>query len=705
MKQIIQDLKNGDTILEEVPAPMPRNGYLLIRTSRSLISLGTERMLVEFGKAGWIQKARQQPDRVKMVLNKIKTDGLKPTVNAVFNKLGQPIPLGYCNVGRVIAVGKGVTGFQVGDRVASNGHHAEIVSVPQNLAARVPDNVSDEEAAFTVIGAIGLQGIRLVAPTFGETIVVIGMGLIGQLTAQLLKANGCRVVGVDFDNNKLELARARGIITINPAEGTDPVAYINALTQGIGADGVVITAANKDNEIISQSAQMSRKRGRIVLVGVVGLDINRADFFEKELSFQVSCSYGPGRYDTDYEQKGLDYPVGFVRWTEKRNFEAVLQALDSRQLDVQPLITDRIGLYEYHKAYGNMQNPNAIATIITYSDKSSINNTVVFQSRTATGGSGVAGIIGAGNFTGGIVLPALKKCGAGIKVIASASGLSGVSLAKKYGIAAATTDYKAILADTDVEVAFITTRHHQHAHMVCETLEAGKHVFVEKPLAIHRDELAQVIDAYKAAGKTLTVGYNRRFAPLAVKMKKLLGETNAPMNIVVTINAGMIPAGNWLQDMETGGGRIIGEACHFIDLCTYLCGSAVKAVCLNAMGTHPAENTDNATLLLQYENGTHAAINYFSNGSKAYDKERVEVYSQERTLVLENWKRLKGYGFRGFSSESATQDKGHYHQFRLLMERIKNGGEPVIPFHELVNTSQASLAAIESLKQKAWITL
>ncbi|MDD2635467.1 MAG: zinc-binding alcohol dehydrogenase, partial [Bacteroidales bacterium] len=347
MKQIIQSFKTGKTILEEVPAPQVSHGKVLIQTTRSLVSLGTERMLVEFGKSNLISKARQQPDKVKQVLDKIKTDGLTPTLEAVFKKLGEPIPLGYCNVGRVVAVGEGVSEFNVGDRVASNGNHAEYVSMPKNLVAHIPDNVSDEEASFTVVGAIGLQGIRLTNPTLGETIVVIGLGLIGLLTAELLIANGCRVIGVDLDSRKIELAKEKGIIGINPREGDDVVKTVMGLTNDVGADGVIITASAKGNEIISQAAQMSRKRGRIVLVGVVGLDISRAEFYEKELTFQVSCSYGPGRYDEEYEQRGNDYPIGFVRWTEKRNFEAVLQAISSGKLDVKRLITERVALDNY----------------------------------------------------------------------------------------------------------------------------------------------------------------------------------------------------------------------------------------------------------------------------------------------------------------------------------------------------------------------
>ena len=409
MKQIIQDLKKGDTILEELPVPRVKSGCVLIQTTRSLVSLGTERMLVDFGKANFIQKAKQQPDKVKMVLDKIKTDGLRPTLESVFNKLGQPLPLGYCNVGKVVAVGKGVKEFSVGDRVASNGHHAEYVCVPKNLVSKIPDSVSDEEATFTVIGAIGLQGIRLLKPTFGETIVVIGLGLIGLVTAELLISNGCNVIGFDFDPQKIKIAKEKGIIAINPSEGTNQVKFIESYTNGIGADGVIITASNKSNEIISQSANMCRKRGRIILVGVVGLDISRADFYEKEISFQVSCSYGAGRYDEEYEVKGHDYPIGYVRWTEKRNFEAVLNAIAKNKLDVSPLITNRVQLKDYDKIYGDMSNPNIIASILEYSSTEEPKSTTQVCSRSFLGDNGVIGIIGAGNFTSSTLLPSLKK--------------------------------------------------------------------------------------------------------------------------------------------------------------------------------------------------------------------------------------------------------------------------------------------------------
>jgi predicted dehydrogenase/threonine dehydrogenase-like Zn-dependent dehydrogenase len=707
MKQIIQDLSSGDTVLTQVPAPSIKPGQVLIQTSRSLVSLGTERMIVEFGKSNLFQKAKQQPDKVKDVISKIKTDGLSPTINAVFNKLGQPLPLGYCNVGKIIGIGKGVENFSIGDRVSSNGPHAEIVSVPHNLVAKIPDNVSDDEATFTVVGAIGLQGIRLVNPTFGETVVVFGLGLIGLITAQLLKANGCRVIGFDYDNNKVSLASKYGIYAINPLDGVDQVSYVLNLTNSIGADAVIITASNKSNEIISQSAKMSRKRGRIVLVGVIGLDISRADFYEKELSFQVSCSYGPGRYDDDYEQKGKDYPIAFVRWTEKRNFETILQSIANKNLNVEPLITEKVQLDDYQHIYNNLSRSNSIASILVYPRNDiNLNRSIEITShKFCSKGKGIVGIIGAGNFTSAMILPCLKNTSAILKFISSFNGLSGTTLAKKYKIYNSTTDNKIIMQDADVDLVMITTRHNSHANLVIESLDNGKNVFVEKPLALNVDELEEIIYSYKKSGKTLTVGFNRRFAPLAIKMKKILGTNGSPMNIVATMNAGYIPSKSWVHDMEIGGGRIIGEACHFIDLITFLSGSKVKMVFMSSMGNDSKENTDNASIFLKYENGTNAVINYFSNGSKAYSKERIEVFHENRTLIMDNWRRLKGYGFNNFSSASSSQDKGHQNQFDLLIKSLQNGGGEIIPIEDLINTTKASFAAIDSLKKGCWVNI
>lgn len=706
MRQIIQDMKSGQTILEEVPVPQVKSGSVLIKTSCSLVSLGTERMLVEFGKASLIDKARQQPDKVKQVLDKIKTDGVQPTIEAVFNKLGHPLPLGYCNSGTVVAIGNGVTEFKVGDRVASNGQHAEYVCVPKNLVAKIPENVSDEEAAFTVIGSIGLQGIRLINPQLGETVVVIGLGLIGLIAAQLLQANGCRVIGIDFDEEKVQLAREKNIIGINPTKGTDPVKYVLEETASYGADAILITASTKTDEVIHQAAEMSRKKGRIVLVGVIGLGLRRDDFYKKELSFQVSCSYGPGRYDDDYENRGIDYPLPFVRWTEKRNFETVLQAIAMGRIDVKSLITEEVKLDNYKEIYGDMRKHGSIASIIKYPSGSKMRTVVEVTSLNFTGTKGQIGIIGAGNFTSATMLPALTKSKACIRYIASAQGLSAKILAKKVGAKRATSDYHEILKDDVVDLVMITTRHNLHAPMVLDALYAGKHVFVEKPLCLNQKELGEIVTAYQMAqknGVTLTVGFNRRFSSFAVKMKELAGK--GVKNIIATMNAGFIPSEVWVHDLKTGGGRIIGEACHFIDLCSFLTDSIVTSVCMNAMGENPEENTDNASILLRYKDGSNAVINYFANGSKSYSKERVEIYTQEKTLVLDNWRELKGYGCKGFTKMKKSMDKGHTTQFSLLNERILRGGEALIPFCSIINTTKASFACIESLKLNKWIEI
>ena len=705
MKQLIQNLRTGETLLENVPVPQVRKGCVLIKTHRSLVSLGTEKMLVEFGKANFIEKARQQPEKVKQVFEKVKTDGLCPTVEAVFRKLSEPLPLGYCNVGEVIAVGEGVSEFNIGDRVASNGHHAEVVCVPKNLATHIPENVSDEEATFTVVGAIALQGIRLANPTLGETVAVIGLGLIGQLTAELLQANGCEVLAFDFDQSKIDIATSKGIKAFKVSAENDSVKIVQEITQNVGVDAVIITASTASNEVISQAARMSRKRGRIVLVGVIGLDIQRADFYEKELTFQVSCSYGAGRYDENYEQNGQDYPISYVRWTAKRNFEAVLKMMASNRLNVKPLITEVIDFQDYNKIYGNISNSKSIASILKYQDGIDIlESKILLSNYSFNPTNDVLGIIGSGNFTKATVMPILSKLKANIKYLSSVSGLSGTLMAKKYGVQFSTTNNDDILNDSQVSAVLITTRHDAHARMCIAALRAVKHVFVEKPLAINQAELEEIIEVYQQSGKTLTVGFNRRFSPFAQDVKKQLGNSNTPINVIATINAGEIPANHWTQDMNIGGGRIIGEACHFIDLITYLSGSLVESVVMNAMGQNSANNTDNASILLKYKNGSTGVINYFANGNKGYSKERIEVYSQGKTLIIDNFKKSEYFGTKS-SGMSRSQDKGHSEQFKLFLERLKNGGEAIIPIEEIINTTKASLAAVESLQTKSWVLL
>ena len=701
MKQIIQSFKTGETILEEVPAPQVGKGQILIQTTRSLVSLGTERMLVEFGKANLIQKARQQPDKVKMVLDKIKSEGILPTLETVFNKLGQPLPLGYCNVGKVIQVGDGVHDFTIGDRVASNGPHAEFVCVPCNLVAHIPDEVTDEEASFTVIGSIGLQGVRLLNPSLGETIVVTGLGLIGLLTAQLLLANGCKVIGLDVDDKKLDIARSFGILCHNPLKG-DPVKYVETITKGIGADGVVITASSKSDEIISQAAMMSRKRGRIILIGVIGLNLSRSDFYEKELTFQVSCSYGPGRYDDAYEQKGNDYPLAFVRWTEKRNFETILTSIISKSIDVSPLISEIVDFDNYKSIYDNIGSTDSIASILSYNNNVEYTTKVALNDVPVSKGGGKIAIIGAGNFTKMTMLPVLKE--GSVKYIVSKGGLTAKSLAQKHKIQYSSSNFEDTLSDKDVSLIVITTRHNLHAKMTTQALAAGKDVFVEKPLALNTKELQVIIEAKALHNRNVIVGFNRRFSPHIAQIKKLVPESS-PKNLIATMNAGNIPNNVWVHDLEIGGGRIIGEACHLMDLLVYLSGSLITSVCMSSLGKNPSAQTDNCSILLKFLNGDNGVVNYFANGSKAYSKERVEVFFDEKVLVMDNFRETKGYGTKGFNKLKTKLDKGHKRQFDSLVNYVQNGGETMIPFEEIVNVSIASFAAIRSMKEGKWIHL
>lgn len=661
-------------------------------------------MLVEFGKSSLFQKARQQPEKVQQVLDKIKAEGLLPTLEAVFNKLDQPIPLGYCHVGQVAEAGAGVTEFQIGDRVVSNGPHAEYVCVSKNLVAKIPDLVSNEEASFAVIGAIGLQGLRLAQPTLGETVVVVGLGLIGLLTAQLAKANGCRVIGYDVDESKVRLANTLGVQSFASATH-DPIAFVKDATEGQGADIVLITASAKTDEIIHQAAAMSRKRGRIVLIGVIGLNLKRSDFYEKELTFQVSCSYGPGRYDENYEQKGQDYPLPYVRWTAQRNFESVLQAIGSKAINVKALISERVPFSDFQNIYGDMNKPNQVASLLVYpSQLKTLSRRVVFQSISSSSGSLRAGIIGAGNFTRATLLPALKKNQISIQAIASANGLSGTLMAKKYNAAFSTSDYQELLKDEKINVVFITTRHSLHAKMVAQAVEAKKNVFVEKPLAVNEAELVSLQELFaKPQSSLLHVGFNRRFSPHILKIKKLVGDQPGSMHITITMNAGALPANHWTLDPNEGG-RIIGEACHLVDLAVHLTGSEVVSVTGQSLGASSNSNSDNASFLLQMRNGSNVVINYFANGSKAYSKERLELFYQEKTLVMDNFRITTGYGWPGFSKLKTSLDKGHTEQMNQLKTAFQNG-KPLIPLDQLFHVTAVSLAMVESLKQNSRIQL
>lgn len=695
MKQILQSLKTGATEVAEIPCPTANKGQVLIQSSRSLVSAGTERMLVEFGKAGWFEKARQQPDKVRMVLDKIKTDGIGPTLEAVLNKLDQPLPLGYCNVGKVIEVGSGVTQFGIGDRIASNGKHAEAVSAPINLCANIPDNVSDDEAAFTVIGAIALQGIRLVQPTLGETVVVTGLGLIGLITVQLLHANGCRVLGLDYDKDKLDLARKFGAEVVDLSLGEDPVIAAERFSRNRGVDAVIITASTKSNEPMHQAATMCRKRGRIVLVGVTGLELSRADFFEKELSFQVSCSYGPGRYDPAYEEKGFDYPVGFVRWTEQRNFEAVLDMMADGRLDVKPLISHHIPINEAEKAYEIIVGSEpSLGILLKYQNIhiTTDSRTVIITDKTKNNNSeeqASVSFVGSGNYASAVLIPAFKKTGANLRSIASNTGVSGVHAAKKFGFERTTTETEQLFSDTDTNTIVITTRHDSHAKFVLMALEAGKHVFVEKPLVLLKDDLDKIKIAYNNSKSLLMVGFNRRFAPQVQKIKSLLNSVPGPKSFVMTVNAGEIPVDHWTQDREVGGGRIIGEACHFIDLLRYLAGVPIIESSKIVMNS---STQDTATISLSFVDGSIGTVHYFANGSKSFPKERLEVFASGKVLQLDNFRKLSGFGWSKFSKmHLRKQDKGQKACAQAFIDAINNGNISPIPFEEIFEVSKISI--------------
>jgi len=705
MKQILQNLSTGRSEIIEAPAPQGKRGSLLIDTTISLISTGTERMLVDFGKSGLISKARSQPEKVRQVLDKVATDGLMTTVEAVRSKLGQPIPLGYCNVGVVFE--SGVEGFSAGDRVVSNGPHADMVSVRKNLCAKIPESVSDEAASFTVLASIGLQGIRLAQPALGECFVVTGVGLIGLLTVQMLRAQGCRVLAIDFDPAKLDLARTFGAETCNPGVGEDPVLAGMAFSRGAGVDGVIITASTKSNDPVTQAARMSRQRGRIILVGVTGLELNRADFYEKELSFQVSCSYGPGRYDAAYEDEGHDYPIGFVRWTEQRNFEAVLDMLASGVIDVVPLISHRVPFEEATRAYEVLTTDrNALAIILTYD-----HDTVPRHDRTVSllpqqveaSGKASVGFIGAGNYASRMLIPAFKAGGAVLKMISSAGGTNAVVTGRRIGFAEATSDTDSLLESTAVNTVAIATRHNSHAHLTAKALRSGKHVFVEKPLALTSEELDEVKTAHSSSGKHLMVGFNRRFAPHVQTIKKLLEVVAAPKCFVMVMNAGAIPADHWTQDLQVGGGRIIGEACHYIDLMRFLAGSPIVSVQARRMGETDTEiiTEDKASITLGFEDGSFGTIHYVANGGASFPKERVEVFAAGRTLQLDNFLKLRGFNWPGFKSQNLwRQDKGQNACAAAFIKAVETGNESPIAPEELFEVAEVTIKVAEILRDQ-----
>lgn len=709
MKQILQSLKTGATELVDVPAPSVAPGHLLVHTSRTLVSAGTERMLVEFGKAGWLTRARQQPDKVRMVLDKVRSDGLLATFGAVKAKLDQPLALGYCHVGVVAEVGPGVEGLAVGDRVVSNGRHAEVVCVPKHLAARVPDGVDDDTAVFTVLAAIGLQGMRLAEPTLGEAVVVTGLGLIGLLTVQMLRAQGCRVLGIDLDPKRLVLAEHLGAEVVNGAAEADVLAMARAFSRGRGVDAVIITASTKSNEPVHQAAQMCRQRGRIVLVGVTGLELSRADFYEKELSFQISCSYGPGRYDPAYEEDGHDYPPGFVRWTEQRNFEAVLDLMAAGRINIAPLISHRFEFEQAVEAYDLLSGKQPSLGIVlqypgvTPQAGTDLDKRVVALSDVVTAhGKASVVFLGAGNYAGRVLIPAFKAAGASLHTLVSAGGVSAAHHGRKHGFAKISTDAAAVLADPSADTVVIATRHDAHAAQVLAALEAGKHVFCEKPLCLALDDLQAIEAAARARpDQLLMLGFNRRFAPQVVKMKQLLTPIIEPKSFVMTVNAGDIPVEHWTQDKAVGGGRIVGEGCHFIDLLRHLAGAPITCMHAVALGRHPALTVvdDKAVITLQFADGSVGTIHYQAHGHKGFPKERLEVFCAGRVLQLDNFRHLHGWGWPGFSHMRLwQQDKGQAACAAAFVHAVQLGLPCPIALDEILEVSRISIEAQKALQ-------
>lgn len=699
MKFLQQSLDGGAVTLAEGPAPTSGAAYVVVRTVASVVSAGTERMLADFGRGSYLSKARQQPGRVREVVVKARTDGVVPTVDAVRSKLATPMLLGYANCGIVVEASP-ATGFDVGQLVASNGSHAEVVAVPWTMCAPVPEGVAPEHAALTSIASVGLQGIRLAEVEVGERFVVTGLGVIGLLTVQLLRAQGAQVMGIDLDPARLELAASMGAVVVPAGPGVPTAAA--QFSRGRGVDGVLITASTKSNEPVNQAAQICRSRGRIVLVGVSGLDLNRADFYEKELSFQVSCSYGPGRYDPSYEERAIDYPLGHVRWTAGRNFEAVLDLMASGAIDVSPLVTHEYALADASSAYDTLvADAGALGILLRYPDEQQApTGRLLARSTTPTRparpGGGRVALIGAGNFAAQMLIPAIKAAGADLDLIAS-RGSSAAVAAQRFDARRSTTDLDLVFADTDVDTVVIASRHDSHAGLVERSLCAGKHTFVEKPIAITDEQLDGVVATVSErteASATLPVigiGFNRRFAPITLKMVELLRPMSSPKAVLITVNAGELPATHWTQDPEVGGGRIIGEACHFVDLARHLVGRPITSVTSSILDT---PTRDSATISLGFDDGSTATVAYLATGSKKFPKERVEVFTAGRVLANDNFRTLRAYGWPGLKTmRLRRQDKGHAAGMAAFIDAVRAGGPAPIPFDEIVEVSRATLRA------------
>ena len=702
-KQIIQNLSNGETKLIEVPIPGSKKNEVLIKTSKSLISSGTEKMLINFGKSNLVQKALDQPDKVKEVINKIRNDGVSSTVSAVNSKLNTPIPLGYCNVGKVFDSSN--TNFETGQRVVSNGFHADFVRVPKNLVCAIPDNVDDDSAAFTIVGSIALQGVRLAKTEVGENVVVYGLGLIGLLAVQILKANGCNVLGVDIEDSKCTLAHEYGAEVVNLSKGDDLISKANTFSDGNGIDKVLITASTKSDELVHDAAKICRKRGKIILVGVAGLNLRREDFYEKEISFQVSCSYGPGRYDESYEENGIDYPYGFVRWTENRNFQTILNLMSKGSLDVSKLITCKYSIDQFQDAYNLINQKNSMGVILEYEQigDCKIQDTLELDNnnlkRNARNKPQI-GFLGGGNYASKILIPAFKKTNADLHTLVTSTGLTAENIGRKFSFKNASTNEDNVFKN-EIDTVVIATRHNLHAEQVVRALKAQKNVFVEKPLALNLKEIERIELELSRSNSILMVGYNRRFSPYIKKIKEALDTKSGPKAFIYTINAGFIPGNHWTQDQDIGGGRIIGEVCHFVDLISFLSSSKVKSFSTTSLDGSSNVPKDNVMINLEYENGSIGNIMYLSNGSKSFPKERLEIFCDNSTIQLDNFIRLRSYGWKGLSSsQSLSQKKGHDETVHAFIKSVTEGSSSPISAASIIETAKLTIDIANNFNSK-----
>jgi predicted dehydrogenase/threonine dehydrogenase-like Zn-dependent dehydrogenase len=706
MKQILQNMRDGKTTVQEIPVPGVKRNCALVKTMASLVSAGTERMLVEFAEKNLVAKATSRPDLVKQVLSKAKKEGILPTIEAAFNKLDQPMPLGYSSAGIIEETGRDLVGFQSGDRVACAGGgyavHAEYGVIPQNLLVHLPDNVDFESGAFATLGAIALQGFRLANPQLGESVCIIGLGLLGLLAVQIAKAAGCSVFGIDLDQKRVALARSFGIKAVIRA---DCESSARSFTSDRGFDHILICADTHSNDPVELAGLLVRDHGTVIAVGAFGMDLPRKIYYEKELSFKVSRSYGPGRYDSRYEEAGQDYPYGYVRWTEGRNIEAFVNLMAAGTVDVKPLITHRFEIDKAEKAYelitGKSSEP-FLGVVLTYpgSDKSSHQKTIELLPPPKLADKISVGVLGAGNYAQAVFLPAIQKTGdVNLAGIASASGLSATHAARKFGFGFASSDENQVLNHSDINTVVILTRHNQHARQVITALQNGKNVYCEKPLAINENELQQVEELLTSHPKgILTVGFNRRFAPFAVRLKEFIQQNASPMVIDYRINAGFLPANHWTQDPSVGGGRIIGEGCHFIDFCTFLTGqkpATVQMQCLPAIGTNPQ---DSCLIALTYPDGSLATIRYLANGNKNFPKERVEVFTGGRIGILDDFRNLELVTETKITTSKSrfAQDKGHQAAWQSFKNCISGGKNLPIPYEQLIAVTRVSFAAITS---------